>query len=149
MSRYLDLIEAAEPNAPPLPWESEKSERTAEIVPFPDPFERARRRAAGRLRASVELAGRYCPACGFSAWRITDRGDASCYGCELARRGIVPRCARCGRREWRLEDGRRVCRYCEAERRAGIFATSPVAARTPEGPAHAIQPNRGPHGGAV
>jgi len=78
-----------------------------------------KRRAERRDQMLLNLAGRYCSACGFSCWTVSARGDATCYGCRLMARGVRPRCARCGRREWRLEDSRRVCRYCESARFAG------------------------------
>jgi len=83
-------------------------------VPFPDEAERLRRRVARRGRTLRDLASAWCRECGFSAWAVSARGDASCYGCRLLARGITPACGRCKRREWRLENGRRVCRYCEA-----------------------------------
>lgn len=87
------------------------------------------RRAERRDRALRDLAGRYCGACGFSCWAVTRRGDASCYACRLLARGITPTCGRCKRREWRVESGRRVCRYCEAVIRTG--GNSSVAAPPP------------------
>jgi hypothetical protein len=78
-----------------------------------------RRRAERRDRVLRDLAGRWCSACGFSCWAVTDRGEASCYGCRLLARGITPACARCKRREWRLQDARKVCVYCAAVARAG------------------------------
>jgi hypothetical protein len=93
-------------------------EREAGDVIQLDATELLRRRVARRGRTLADLAGRYCSACGFSCWAVTDRGDASCYGCRLLARGITPRCARCKRQEWRVESGRRVCRYCEAIVRA-------------------------------
>ena len=100
-----------------------------------DEAELLRRRVLRRDRTLADLAGRYCPECGFSAWAVSARGDASCYGCRLLARGITPRCARCKRTEWRSGDGRRVCRYCEAARFAGgnsrVAAPSPIARPEP------------------
>ena len=88
-------------------------------VVYLDEGERLRRRVTRRSRTAADIAGRYCRECHFSCWAVSWRGDATCYGCRLLARGIIPRCARCKRQEWRLEDGRRVCRYCEAARLAG------------------------------
>lgn len=64
-------------------------------------------------RKCAVLAERYCPACGFSFWRVTSRGDASCYGCDLLRAGRALVCAACGRSDWRRDEhGHAVCASC-------------------------------------
>lgn len=72
-----------------------------------------RRHDERRERTADALAERYCPACGFSFWRVPARGDSSCYACALLREGKPLRCARCGGEEWRRDEhGRRACSTC-------------------------------------
>ncbi len=64
-------------------------------------------------RTAASLAERFCPACGFSFWRVSSRGDARCYACALLAEGKPLRCARCGGEGWqRDEHGRRTCATC-------------------------------------
>lgn len=64
-------------------------------------------------RANTALSERFCPACGFSFWSVSERGDSSCFGCELLRAGKSLRCAHCGAEEWHLDSaGRRSCGRC-------------------------------------
>jgi len=127
-TRYLDLARQALRDRPRLDTPAITTEPRVLVLP-PD-----RHRAARRDRTLRELAAAWCRECGFSCWAVTERGDASCYGCRLLARGITPRCARCKRREWRLEDGHRVCRYCEAARLAGRDSrvAPPPAVAAPE-----------------
>jgi hypothetical protein len=75
--------------------------------------ERLRRLEERRQRRLASLAERYCPACGLSFWRVSSRGDTSCYGCELVREGRPLRCAACGAEKWRRDSaGRRTCVTC-------------------------------------
>lgn len=68
--------------------------------------ERAARTAATMMEA-------YCGTCGFSVWRVSSRGDASCYACSLLAAGKPLRCARCGGEEWRRDEhGRAACSTC-------------------------------------
>jgi hypothetical protein len=69
--------------------------------------------ATRRARTLVALAERFCATCGFSFWRVSPRGDADCYGCDLIREGKPLRCAACGGEEWRRDEhGRCVCSTC-------------------------------------
>lgn len=93
--------------------------------------ERRLRHEARAARTAAALAERFCEACGFSFWRVTSRGDASCYACDLIREGRPLRCAACGGEEWcRDEHGRRACATC-----AGgdtTTAAAPLAFARPE-----------------
>jgi hypothetical protein len=81
------------------------------VITF-DP-DRVRRHEERAARTAETLVETYCPACGFSFWRVTPRGDASCYACDLLREGKPLRCARCGGEEWRRDEhGRRECAKC-------------------------------------
>jgi hypothetical protein len=76
----------------------------------PDRLRRHEERAA---RTAAALAERFCEACGFSSWRVSPRGDASCYACDLIREGRPLRCTGCGGQEWRRDEHRRrACATC-------------------------------------
>src|ERR1017187_9183224 len=75
--------------------------------------ERLHRHEERRARTLTALAERYCATCGYSFWRVSPRGDASCYAWALPRDGKPLRCARCGLEEWpRDEHGRAACSKC-------------------------------------
>jgi hypothetical protein len=75
--------------------------------------DRLRRHEEWAARTAGSLVERYCEACGFSFWRVSPRGDASCYACVLLREGKPFRCAGCGDEKWRRDSaGRRVCSTC-------------------------------------
>jgi hypothetical protein len=115
-SRYLDLARRARTSAHPCvscgqaadertlcPSCWEKRQERGRVLPFD----------ARRSRTAAALAERFCEACGFSFWRVSSRGDASCYGCTLMAEGKPLRCARCGGQEWRRDEhGRRACSTC-------------------------------------
>ncbi len=64
-------------------------------------------------RTAASLAERFCPACGFSFWRVSPRGDASCYGCAALALDRALVCARCGRSDWRRDEhGHAECATC-------------------------------------
>ena len=93
--------------------------------------DRLRRHEERRQRTAAALAERYCPACGFSFWRVSPRGDASCYACTLLREGKPLRCARCGLEEWQRDRaGRRVCATCAP----GVQGPAPVEIAAPTAP---------------
>jgi hypothetical protein len=146
--RYLDLARRAmrdEPtaeNAPPahpcLTCSQAADERTLycpscwdrrRVVLTFDP-DRLRRHEARAARTAAALPERFCEACGFSSWRVTSRGDASCYACDLIREGRPLRCAACGGEEWcRDEHGRRACATCAG---GDTTAAAPLAFARPE-----------------
>ncbi len=69
------------------------------------PFDPARRR-----RAAAHLAGTSCPSCGWSWWRVSPRGDASCLACSELAAGRTPRCETCKQTTgWETVDGRKRC----------------------------------------
>lgn len=139
MSRYLDLARQAMRNAPPdaLLRGTPASDAGAPEEARREPGrllaldeDRLRRHEERRQRMTSVLAERFCPACGFSFWRVSPQGDASCYACTLLRQGRPLRCARCGLEEWRRDEhGRRVCASCHGGDTRG---SAPVEIASPE-----------------
>lgn len=100
---------------------------------------RARRLEERAERTAAVLAERHCEACGFSFWRVSSRGDARCYPCELLRDGRPLRCARCGGEEWRRDEhGHAECSTCaggdaRVAAPSAIVSPEPTSEEIPEG----------------
>jgi hypothetical protein len=92
----------------------------AEVARVPSPT------ASGRLlpfdperhgRTAARLATARCSTCGFGFWRVSARGDASCYACELRAAGLELHCANCKGASWRRDVfGRVSCATCAGGR---------------------------------
>jgi dGTP triphosphohydrolase len=133
------IVDVSSPDVPELERlvaevKANRSEVVEELKRHAAPLvfdpERSRRLEERRQRTLTALAERYCPACGFSFWRVSPRGDPDCYGCTLLREEKPLRCAACGAEKWRRDSaGRRVCSTCHEGDSRGA---APVEIASPE-----------------